>query len=455
MTEQTIHKLTSMTGALHSFRRFVLSKNFVVQYIVSILTGFSNLLSLTFFGNLFTEPATYSSVATVLSTFSSYFVFLELGYNAELTRDFDNPQTIGGADGIVSGSQGRSAGGSQGRREASGFLSLLYFRWIITCVLVGTAFFQGFFSGLGKQGSMVFGVFSLSFFVYSLLATFDSYYWAKGEASRSISVKIVRIFVAISLPAMLYFFPTQDLVSIFTAYSCFVLVLGAGMVFLKQSLLKRVFAEGYFPEKDYFKSFALRCLKSAAPPGLSLLGVLLMQTVLFKSHGVGNLASYVAAMSLLAPITIALQTVCQLVLKDLTFFTQNDLLSVGKHIRKANTLILFIGIIGILAVLALYKLGIVGIFLKHLDGSFVWIWTAIAFQNIFLAMQVQGLNFLQLRQRYRGLFLAAIVLFSLTTASVGYCTFMYGLVGYVWSTTAAAFFGFLMIHQISRREYQI
>lgn len=404
---------------------------------MSILTGFSNLISLTLLGTLFTEPATYSSVATVLSTFSSYFVFLELGYNAELTRDFDQQKT------------------STGGVEAAGFLSLLYVRMVITCFLVAAAFLQGFFSGLGKQGAAVFSVFSLSFFVYALLATFDSYHWAKGEASQSISVKVVRIFVALLLPAMIYFFPTQDLFFIFKAYTFFVLLLGSGMVFLKWSLIKKVFAQGYLPKKDYFESFALRCVKSAATPSLNVLCFLLMQTVLFKAQGLGNLASYVGAVSLLAPMTIAMQTISQLVLRDLTVLTGHDLLSARKHINKTNNLILSIGIFSLLTVLGLYKLGVIGIFLKHIDSSFIWIWTGLALQNIFLSMQVQLFNFLQLRKRYRILGLASIVLFAITTAAVGYFSFAYGLFGYALSIAAAAFVGYLMIHQLSQREFMI
>lgn len=426
-TENSVARLPS--------QGILLNKNFLIQYGVSLGSGVASFLGLSGLGHVIQDENFYSAAAAILATFNTYFVFMDLGYNNELMRDLQS-----------------AAAEEKSRAVANGFLSLLYLRLLLCATIVPLAMIQGFLSSPNSNHSASFGIFALSHIFYATLLTFDSLHFAEGAPNKATAVKIVRLIANLTLPIFLYFWPDELLESIFYKYLAAVIALTLLSAALQRRLLARVLQFGIIPNAEYFRSFVNRIAKSAAFPTLAVVGAFMVQTALFHGQGLTSLATYVAAVSLLSPISTGMQTISQLMQRDLGGWAASDLFKARQQIRKCNRVIAVIGVIGIIGILLFYHAGIIQLFLKHVDSNFPLYLTLLGIQQTMASMQVQLVNFLQFRKRFRIMFTLGSVLTILTTLIVSKFSISDGATGNLISGTILGLLSLVAFLRVASRE---
>ena len=406
-------------------KKFFLNKNFIIQYAVSLLNGVASLLCLTLLGRIYTNTEQYSEVSNIVSLFTAYFVFMDLGYTAEFMRDAQH-KPLSEISPEISPDVSEKISKTTTSRA---FVSLIWLRWGVALLLLPAAFFQGIGSGLLLNDAFAFVIFAASLFVFAIFATLDSLHLAEGNASKAISVKLIRSLVSVSFPATLMIFPQNRLSLIFSLYLTVSLVFGAVGIYTQRHTLSRAFSSGFFPDAKAFSLFGHRCLKVAATPLFGLLGAFIVQTTLFRGQGLHALATYVAAISLMSPVTTAMQTVNQIVLKDIAHWATHETHAALIRLWKVTLVVAAIGIAGVCGILAFYSLGVVDLFLKHLDSTFTTVLLLVATMQIMAAMQVQFFNFLQFRKRYRTLFISGATVSVVSTFLVSFGSLQFGVWG--------------------------
>ncbi len=395
-----------------SSRKAVFNGSFLIQYGVSLGSGVASFLSLSMLGRVLPSEEMYSAVAAILATFSTYFVFFDLGYTSELMRDLNTaPQA------------------SRAEAASQGFLSLLYLRLMICLLVIPLSLVQGFVSGANGAQVAAFGIFSLSFLFFAFFSTLDTVYFAEAKPIQAVSTKMLRLAASLTLPLIVYIRSDLSLSELFWAYLAILSVFSSVALVLNRHTIVKLFHLGWIPKAEPFKSFLLRCMKSSVAPSLTMLGAFFIQTALYRGEGLGSLSTYVAGVSLISPISTMMQTLSTLVQRDLILSVTSDLKLVKSQVYRTTSLIALVGVLGILSVIGLYKVGVVGYFLKHIDDNFGSIFALLGLHITMATIHTQFFNVLQFRKRYRLLFKAGLLLNGVGVPMVAYLSLKEGIMG--------------------------
>jgi O-antigen/teichoic acid export membrane protein len=425
----------SFIAFLKASQKAVLNRSFLIQYGASLGSGIAGFVGLALLGRVLHEQALYSTTAAILATFSTYFVFFDLGYTSELMRDLSEaPQE------------------ERERGAAQGFLSLLYLRLFLCVFVIPLSLVQGYFSGADGQHTLAFGLFSLSFLFFSFFSTWDSLAFGEGRPTRAVTTKLLRLVASLCLPAVVFGFQILELNQLFVAYLAILglLSLGAGVIYRRE--IRRLFRFGWLPERTGFQSFLIRCMKSSLTPSLSMLGAFLIQTALYKGEGLDSLSTYVAAVALISPLSTMMQTLSSLVQRELSLSSHLDLSKTRSKVYRTSGLMAIIGLLGVLCIACFYKLGLVGYFLKHVESSFILIFALLAFQVTLVSIQVQFFNVLQFRKKYRLLFKIGLLLTLGGVPLVCYFSITAGVLGSLYSGSLVSVCSLFVYYWHFRRE---
>ncbi len=421
-----------------ALKKFFFNPRFFVQYGAAIINGLASLFCLTILGRVYPSSEQYSAIANIVTLFTAYFVYLDLGYTTEMMRDLrvehedPNPPSS--------------------EHVSNAFLNLLWLRVAVVALLVPAALAQGLFSGTDNSAILGFGLFALSMIFFAFHATLDSLHLAEGQTSRAVFVKLVRTLVSVLFPLVLAIRKPNHLGIIFLIYfgiSFFVCSLTA---WTQRKTLTRIFARGYLPHWSSFKEFGRRCLKIGATPLTALTGSFIVQTALFRGQGLDKLATYVAAISLMSPVTTAMQTISQIVLKGIGDRAVQSPQLAWRHVWKSSLLVAFVGVTGFASILACYAAGVVDLVLKHLDSSFLPIFCLAASAQLLASFQVQFFNFLQFQKRYRALFWGSTIVSLVTTLGVASASLRFGVWGNLWGGVLGNFALLSTVAIIARHE---
>ncbi|MEI8025245.1 MAG: hypothetical protein WCI18_02745 [Pseudomonadota bacterium] len=395
-----------------SSKKAVFNGGFLIQYGVSLGSGVAGFLSLAMLGRVLPSEAMYSAVAAILATFSTYFVFFDLGYTSELMRDLNTAPPA--------------------RREeaaSQGFLSLLYLRFLICLLVIPLSLVQGFISGADGDHVAAFGIFSLSFLFFAFFSTLDTVYFAEAKPIQAVSTKMLRLAASLTLPVIVYIRTDLNLSELFLAYLAILSVFSLMAFVLNRHTIKKLFHLGWIPKSEPFKSFLVRCMKSSLTPSLTMLGAFFIQTALYRGEGLGSLSTYVAGVSLISPISTMMQTLSSLVQRDLILSVTSDLKLAKLQVYRTSGLIALVGFLGILSVIGLYKIGLINFFLKHIDDNFSPIFALLGVQITVATIYTQFFNVLQFRKRYRLLFKTGVLLNGVGVPVVAYLSLKEGIMG--------------------------
>ncbi len=428
-------ELSKLRNAYVALLRFLSSPKFIVQYGASLAAGFGSFIGLALLGRVLPSEGIYSEVAAILGSFNFYFVFMDLGFSSELMRDCQGPK-----------------GEDQTRSNFQSFLSLLYFRLIICAVAIPVAVFHGMYSGQSEAAAPAFGMFATSFIGFAVLSTFDSYYFAINDPIKAISFKSMRFITSVLLPLLLLKFENFSLENIFFIYLLMVLVVTGIGIYWHRKLITALFAVSFLPSRERFFDFLFRCLKSSSSLIIAMVGALAVQMSLYKGQGMTGLATYIAALSLLSPVTTAMQTISQLVLMDLGIWAVGDPLSAKRHILKSTLIISLFGCMGGLGIYLFYRIGLIDFFLKHIDSSFPMILLFLTIHMTASSVYVQFINFLQFRKQYRGLFIGTLVFTIVSSPALFLLSGTYGVEGYAIGSSIFSVLNLGMLYFLFRQE---
>jgi hypothetical protein len=193
-------------------------------------------------------------------------------------------------------------------------------------------------------------------------------------------------------------------------------------------------------------------MKSAATPSLSMLGAFFIQTALYRGEGLESLSTYVAGISLMSPVATLMQTLSSLVQRDLSLSVASDLKAAKAQVYRTSGLIALAGFIGVLSVIGLYKIGIVNYFLKHMDDTFITIFSLLGLQVTSANIYTQFFNVLQFRKRYRLLFKAGLLLNVLLVPLVAYVSLKEGIMGSLYSVSLMSLVTLFVYYGLFRRD---
>jgi O-antigen/teichoic acid export membrane protein len=421
--------------AYNALFRFVSSRKFMVQYGASLAAGFGSFIGLALLGRVLPNEDIYSQVAAILGSFNFYFVFMDLGFSAELMRDVHKAKKEG-----------------QNKDGLQSFLSLLYFRLIICALAIPIAVFHGVYSGQTYAAAPAFGMFALSFIGFAVYSTFDSYYFAINEPTKAVSMKTLRFLSSLLLPLFLLRHQQFSLETIFSIYLLIVIALSGIGIFLHRALIGEIFSQYTIPDRSYFLDFVGRCLKSSSALIIATAGALAVQMSLYKGQGMNSLATYIAAISLLSPVTTAMQTISQLVLMDLGIWAVEDITSAKRHILKSTMIITLFGFFGGLGLYVSYRIGLIELFLRHIDHSFPAILLFLTIQMTASSVYVQFINFLQFRKQYRILFFGTSVFTIISTPVLFVLSGNFGVKGYAVGSAIISICNLGLLYYLYRSE---
>lgn len=428
-------ELSKIRNAYGALIRFLSSPKFIVQYGASLAAGFGSFIGLALLGRVLPSEGIYSEVAAILGSFNFYFVFMDLGFSSELMRDCQAQK-----------------GGDQTRSNFQSFLSLLYFRLIICAVAIPVAVLHGTYSGQSEAAAPAFGMFATSFIGFAVLSTFDSYYFAINEPIKAISFKSMRFITSVLLPMLLLKFQNFSLENIFLIYLLMVFVVSAIGFYWHRKLITAIFSVSFLPSRERFFDFLFRCLKSSSSLLIAMVGALAVQMSLYKGQGMNGLATYIAALSLLSPVTTAMQTISQLVLMDLGTWAVGDPMSAKRHILKSTLIIILFGCVGGLGIYIFYRIGLIDFFLKHINSSFPVILLFLTIQMTASSVYVQFINFLQFRKQYRALFFGTLIFTIVSAPALFLISGNYGVEGYAIGSSIISILNLGMLYFLFRHE---